>query len=151
MDNVWWTYKEQVKSYAGLQGPPSVNDTVFACPSDRGYTDSKPFSRNPRFGFCSYVFNGVTLPGMPNIAGWKTTEVKQPDKTLLVMEFCAHAPFSWHYSKTGDRNMPFYNDAQSMTAFVDGHTAFTKIYYDGYNAAFTRDPVPGYTYKYSGN
>jgi prepilin-type processing-associated H-X9-DG protein len=58
---------------------------------------------------------------------------------------------AWHYSKTGNRNLPFYNNAQSMVAFVDGHASFTKIYYDGYNAAFTQDPIPGYDYKYSGN
>jgi hypothetical protein len=25
-----------------------------------------------------------------------------------------------------------------------------KIYHDGYNAAYTRDPIPGYRYRYSG-
>ena len=32
--------------------------------------------------------------------------------------------------------------------FVDGHVDFIKIYYDGINAAYTRDPIPGYNYKY---
>src|SRR5512145_2278299 len=53
--NLWWWYKEQVKRYAGLSGESSANDTVFACPSDRGYTDPIPFSRNARFDFSSYV------------------------------------------------------------------------------------------------
>ena len=46
---------------------------------------------------------------------------------------------------------PFYNDAQSVVGFVDGHVAYTKIYYDGINAAYTRDPAPGYDYQYSGD
>jgi Tfp pilus assembly protein PilE len=150
-NNVWWWYKEQVKYYLGLTDPSSTNDLVFACPGDRGYSDPKPFHLDSRFDFSSYVFNGVTLPGMPNIAGWQLSSVINTRKTLLVMEWTAHAPLSWHQSKTGRNNMPFYCDAQSVVGFVDGHVSFTKIYYDGYNAAYTRDPIPGYEYQYSGN
>jgi hypothetical protein len=146
----WWWYKEQVKSYIALSGPSSTNDHVFACPVDRGYSDATPFCRNPRFDYGSYVFNGVTLAGTPNIAGWKLPAVKDPRRTLLVMEWAAHAPLSWHHSKTGKENAPFYCDAESVVAFADGHAGLIKIYYDGYNAAYTRDPVPGYEYKYSG-
>jgi prepilin-type processing-associated H-X9-DG protein len=147
----WWWYKEQVKRYVGLSGASSPNDLVFACPEDRGYSDPIPFHRSSRFNFSSYVYNGVTLPGMPNIAGWQVAAVKQPRKTLLVMEWTAHAPLSWHHSKTGKRNLPFYCDAQSVVAFLDGHVSFSKIYYDGYNAAYTQDPISGYDYQYSGN
>ncbi len=147
---VWWWYKEQIKRYAGLTGPSSPDDRVFACPDDRGYSDRRPFHQNPRFDFTSYVFNGVTLPSMPNIAGWKTSEVLDPGRTLLVMEWSAHGPLSWHRSRTGRRNLPFYRDALSVLGFVDGHVQFAPVYYDGYNAAYTRDPVPGYSYRYSG-
>jgi hypothetical protein len=147
----WWWYKEEVKGYAGLSGPSSPNDRVFACPMDRGYSHPAPFYKNPRFDYSSYVFNGVTLMGTPNIAGWKFPAVQQPRRTLLVMEWAAHAPLSWHRSKTGKLNAPFYSDAESVAAFADGHVNLTKIYYDGYNAAYTRDPIPGYDYKYSGN
>jgi hypothetical protein len=67
------------------------------------------------------------------------------------MEWTAHAPLSWHKSKTGKRNMPFYCDAESVVGFVDGHVALTRIYYDGYNAAYTQDPIYGYDYQYSGD
>ncbi len=149
--NLWWWYKEQVKSYAGLTGASSAADKVFACPSDRGYSDPQPFHLSGRFDYSSYVYNGVTMPGMPNIAGWRLSAVQQPKRTLLAMEWTAHAPLAWHWSKTGKSNMPFYRDAQSMAGFVDGHVSFTKVYYDGYNAAYTRDPIPGYDYQYSGN
>jgi hypothetical protein len=67
------------------------------------------------------------------------------------MEWVAHAPLSWHRSRTGKANAPFYCDAESVVAFTDGHVKLTKIYYDGYNAAYTRDPIPRYEYKYSGH
>ena len=124
---VWWWYKEQVKGYAGLTGASSANDTVFGCPDDRGYTDPKPFRKNARFDYGSYVFNGTTLPGTPNLAGWSVDEVKHPARSLLVMEWTAHAPLSWHQSRTGRANAPFYNDAQSVAGFVDGHV---KWYHD---------------------
>jgi prepilin-type processing-associated H-X9-DG protein len=149
--SLWWYYKEQVKRYAGLTGESSKNDTVFACPEDRGYSDPFPFYLSSRFDFSSYVYNGVTLPGMPNIAGLKLPDLKHPSRTLLVMEWTAHAPLSWHRSKTGRNNSPFYCDAESMVGFVDGHVSLSKIYYDGYNAAYTRDPIDGYAYQYSEN
>lgn len=149
-EDSWWWYKEQVKGYLGLTGPSSENDHVFACPLDRGYSDPGPFHTNARFDYNSYVFNGVFLPGCPNIAGWGVSEIAEPGRTLSVLEWCAHAPLSWHRSRTGQANAPFYSDAESMVSFVDGHASLEKIYYDGYNAAYTRDPIPGYKYRYSG-
>ncbi len=145
----WWFYKELVKEHAGLTGKSSANDKVFGCPDDRGYTDPIPFRRSARFDFTSYVFNGVNLPGIPNLAGKKVANVKEPSRTLLTMEWTAHAPLSWHNSRTGKANAPFYNDAESMVGFVDGSVKFIPIYYDGIDAAFTRDPIPGYDYRWS--
>lgn len=150
----WWWYKESVKKYVGLTGASSAADKVFGCPEDRGYAEEgrvQPFRTSAKFNYTSYVLNSVNLPGIPNIAGRKVATIIDPSKTLLVMEWSAHAPLSWHRSKTGRNNWPFYNDAESMVTFVDGRTKFIKIYYDGINAAFTRDPIPGYDYKYSGD
>ena len=146
----WW-YKEQVKGYIGLKGASSTDDSVFACPDDRGYTDPRPFYQTARFDYGSYNFNGVLQPGVPNLAGWVLSAVTEPRRTLLVMEWTAHGPLSWHRSRTGRQNAPFYRDAESVVGFVDGHVALTKIYHDGFNAAYTRDPIPGYDYRYSGN
>lgn len=148
--NLWWWYKEQVKGTLGLTGPSGPDDAVFACPDDRGYTDPHPFHASARFDFGSYVFNGVTMPGVPHIAGLATSSIQHPNRTLLVMEWTAHAPLSWHASRTGRRNAPFYSDATSVVGFVDGHVRFLPIYYDGYNAAFTQDPPSRYEYQYSG-
>jgi hypothetical protein len=149
--SLWWWYKEKVKRYVGLTGPSSPEDKVFACPQDRGYSDPKPFCLSPRFDYGSYVFNGVTMENVPNLAGWQVSSIKHPSRTLLAMEWTAHAPLSWHRSKTGKRNMPFYRDAESVVGFVDGHVALAKIYYDGFNAAYTQDPIDGYDYQDRGN
>ena len=146
----WWWYKDEIRSYTGLSGASSPEDKLFACPLDRGYSDPGPFWKNPRFNYSSYVFNGVTLLGVPNIAGWKLSAINGPARTLTVMEWSAHGPLSWHRSRTGKSNAPFYRDAESVVAFADGHVSFTKIYFDGYNPAYTRDPIPGYSYKFSG-
>ena len=148
--DVWWWYKEQVKGYIGLKGPSTPQDKLFACPEDRGYSDPKPFHQTPRVDYSSYVFNGVIAPGIPNIAGWSVSSVREPRRTLLTMEWCAHGPLSWHRSRTGKANAPFYRDAESVVGFVDGHAGLTRIYHDGYSAAYTRDPISGYDYKYSG-
>ena len=149
--DLWWWYKERVKPYLVSTGNATSVSAVFACPDDRGYTDSKPFCRTARFASNSYVFNGVILPGIPNVAGRAVATVRQPRLTLLALEWTAHAPLSWHRSRTGRRNFPFYQDAESMVGYVDGHVRLTKFYYDGYNAAYTQDPIAGYDYKYSGD
>jgi hypothetical protein len=146
---VWWWYKEQVKAELGLRGPSSPADKIFACPDDRGYEEGRPFRLSAKFDYGSYAFNGVNLPGVPNIAGKAVSAIKEPAVTLLVMEWSAHAPLSWHHTRTGRKNQPFYNDAENVVGFVDGRVDFVPIYYDGLNAAYTRDPIPGYKYKYS--
>lgn len=148
---IWWWYKELVKGYVGLKDKSSPQDKVFACPDDRGYDEPMPFWKSEKFDYGSYNFNGVNLPGMPNIAGWNVATIKDPQRTLLMMEWTAHAPLSWHDSRTGRKNAPFYNDALNVVGFVDGRVEYTKIHFDGINAAYTRDPAPGYAYKYSGD
>jgi competence protein ComGC len=151
----WWYYKDKVKDFLGLSGPSSPEERVFACPDDRGYGESRetptPFCRSKKHNYTSYVFNGVDLPGIPNISGRRIDSIVAPERTLLVMEWTAHAPLSWHRSRTGQENTPFYSDAESVVGYVDGHVALTRIYYDGLNAAYTRDPALGYQYKYSGD
>lgn len=151
----WWYYKEEVKGYLGLTGPSSAQDKVFACPSDRGFglagEPIQPFWKSPKHDFTSYVLNGVDLPGIPNIAGRELSSIQDPAKTLLVMEWSAHGPLSWHRSKTGLANAPFYDGAENVVGYVDGHVSLTRFHYDGINAAYTRDPVPGYDYKFSGD
>lgn len=154
---LWWFYKELIKGDLSLRGPSGPTDKVFGCPDDRGYEEakgSKPFRLSSKSDYNSYVFNGVNppgQPGIPNIAGRAISTIKEPATTLLVMEWTAHAPLSWHHSRTGSRNQPFYSDAESVVGFVDGHVDFIPIYFDGINPAYTREPIPGYRYKYGGD
>ncbi|MBI1840603.1 MAG: hypothetical protein HYR88_07085 [Verrucomicrobia bacterium] len=149
----WWTYKEGIQEQLAAGG--AAAGKVFACPSDRGYglgdESATPFSQSPKHSFTSYVFNGVTLPGIPNVSGRALSSIRNPARTLLIMEFTAHGPLSWHRSRTGLGNAPFYDGAESIVGFVDGHVAMTRFYYDGVNAAYTRDPIPGYDYQFSGD
>src|ERR1051325_3354366 len=101
---LWWFYKELVKGELGLRTPSSPADKAFACPSDRGYEEGKPFRVSAKSDYNSYVFNGVNLSGFPNIAGRSAASINEPVRTLLVMEWTAHAPLSWHRSKTGSNN-----------------------------------------------
>ncbi|HTI68411.1 MAG TPA: type II secretion system protein [Candidatus Limnocylindria bacterium] len=149
--DVWWGYKDLIQSYVKKGLEASSAETVFVCPRDRGYSDPVPFSQSARFGMSSYVFNGVSIPGVPSISGWNLGAIAEPKRTLLVMEWAAHAPLSWHRSRTGKANAPFYKDAECVVGFVDGRAAETRIYYDGFNAAYTRDPIAGYDYRFSGN
>ena len=63
------------------QGPSSANDSVFACPDDRGYSDPKPFHQTARFDYGSYNFNGVQIPGAPNVAGATLGSLVEPKRT----------------------------------------------------------------------
>ena len=149
----WWTYKEGIQEQLTAGG--SASKQVFACPSDRGYGLSEegapPFWQSAKHNFTSYVFNGVTLPGIPNVSGRSLSSIRNPSRSLLVMEFTAHGPLSWHRSRTGSASAPFYDGAESIVSFVDGHVAMTRFYYDGVNPAYTRDPIPGYDYQFSGD
>src|SRR3954464_13336843 len=77
-NGVWWFYKEQVKHYAGLQGKSSPGDKLFACPSDRGFDEPVPFYQSQKSDYGSYCFNGVNLPGVPNIAGRQIPSIVDP-------------------------------------------------------------------------
>src|SRR5579864_5876391 len=114
---VWFRYRELLQSYLGFKGPPSPQDKVFACPSDTFYyklTETGNLQYVPvghyTFSnglFSSYEFNGaniatnvsVYVPGvqtLPGIGGRKLSSIKHPDRTILVAEGTAFAPYSWH-------------------------------------------------------
>ena len=89
----------------------------------------------------------------PGIAGRKLTSIKEPVKTVLVAEFAALGPYSWHQPAGTSGH---YNNAQDMVSFVDGHGRFIKMYWDATNViadhleAWQYDPPAGYDYKWSG-
>jgi prepilin-type N-terminal cleavage/methylation domain-containing protein len=169
----WGGYKKLMKNYVGLKDASSPNDKLFACPADTFYYDiysagaqlfSKSLHDQEWFDYSSYLFNGgnqynkfpnpITGGSWPGIAGRTLSSIKEPVKTVLVAEYPAYQPFSWHdpgrLTPTGSER-PMFNDAKNMVSFVDGHVDYIKIYYDGQHVAFAYDPPARYSYKWSGD
>lgn len=163
----WTGYKNLMKSYVGINGASSPRDKLFVCPADIFHYD---FVTN--FGayvpqglheqapdFLSYAFNGGnarTNSNAPGIAGRTLASIKDPSKTVLVMEAPALIPYSWHQPKRPlSRENGIFNDAQNMVSFVDGHVSYIKIYWGGNNPpgslALHQNPPAGYDYKWSGD
>ena len=90
----------------------------------------------------------------PGIAGRKLSSVKEPVKVVLVAEFPALGPYSWHQPAGASGH---YNNAQDVVGFVDGHVSFIRMYWDATNVtnnhleAWQYDPPAGYDYKWSGD
>ena len=117
-DHCFIYYKRLVKNYLGLQGDSSPQDKVFGCPADTFYYDFP----NPTYqaqgqheqansDFSSYAFlgSGVGQPKPPaylnedsygGIGGMKLTSIRQPTKTVMLMELSAGFPWSWHRPQT---------------------------------------------------
>lgn len=116
-------FKELMKGYVGLNGRPSGQDTLFACPDDSFYFDyclgpyppsakkvgyvSHSVCSRPDFNYSSYVSGVgnlfVRTKGEPvkrvGIAGLALSSIKHPSRTVLVTEAPALFPFSWHQPK----------------------------------------------------
>jgi prepilin-type N-terminal cleavage/methylation domain-containing protein len=165
-------YKTLVQNYVGLPGPPSPQDTLFACPSDafRYWTSGggvvfSPTGRHESAGanYSSYAFNGINRDvtnssatgAILGIAGQKLSLIKHPDKTVLVIEQPAFFPYSWHRPKrpVADPKSCFFNNAKIMFSFVDAHVSYSDIYWNGQagSLAMFYNPPPGYNYQWSGD
>ena len=165
-------YKGLVKTYVGLSGASSPQDKVFACPADTFYYDTQlnystqSLHDQPGSDYASYGFNGVNCaapfmappPNLnetawPGVFGLKTTTINDPVKTMLITEFAAFNPWSWHQSLKLPAGQWGVSDARNMVNFVDGHTSYEKIYCNPSFAPFVAcayNPPPGYDYKWSG-
>jgi prepilin-type N-terminal cleavage/methylation domain-containing protein len=166
-------YKILVQHYLGLEGPPSPQDQLFACPADtfRYWTstgDTAVFSptgrhESPVANYSSYAFNGINKDltnssvngSILGIAGQKLSSIKHPDKTILVTEQPAFFPYSWHLPKQpiSNPNSCFFNNSKDMVSFVDGHVSYIAIYWNGQagSLAMAYNPPAGYNYQWSGD
>jgi prepilin-type N-terminal cleavage/methylation domain-containing protein len=141
------------------------NAALFACPADTFHYDyneriSEAQHLQARSHHSSYAFNGGNfplingIPRWPGIAGRKLNSIREPAKTVLVAEFAALYPYSWHQPSGASGH---YNDARNIASFVDGHVRFIKMYWDAANVgadhheAWQYDPPWGYDYKWSGD
>lgn len=169
------SYKQAIRSYVGLSGTSSPQDRVFACPADTFYYNedngahvSAGHHEQPFYDFSSYAFNGCNLLTnysarqfgvvLPGIAGVALSSIKEPTKTVLVAEWAALLPYSWHQPrKPSADGMPLFDGSQNMVSFVDGHVNYIRMYWnsglrfpDGsFSTAAYYDPPAGYDYKWS--
>jgi prepilin-type processing-associated H-X9-DG protein len=166
----WTAYRRLVSSYLARSTNSSLVDNLFACPADKyhySFTAAsmksyayipEPVYRQPWSEHSSYCFNGGnarsnTLTGAtsPGIVGVKLSSIREPSKTILLAEYPAFFPFSWH--RPQNRTSPHYfNNAQNMIAFVDGHVSYVKIFYDPHRVeaeSWQYDPPASYAYKWS--
>ena len=175
-------YRLLMQNYVGQNGPPSPRAGLFACPSDAFHYNFNDGPRSFVNGgvyqesyanYTSYAFNGVnqktnfaaivsnlvaggSIPSgpLPGIGGLKLSTIIHPSRTILVMEWPARFPYSWHQPKQpiSDINNRYFNNAMDNLGFVDGHVAYTKMYYLGEGNAQScfYDPPGAYDYQWSG-
>ena len=165
-----WFYKPLIMPYAGLQGAPSLQDKLFACPVDTfGYAGMTYWAGSYHdlavTYYQSYAYNGlggttnslgIMLPDQttfPGLFGRKLGAIGGPSKTILVAEISALWPWSWHGPQllpAGDFGV---NNAKSVVGFADGHVSYIPIYWNtNYNLqTCLYDPPAGYDYKWSGD
>jgi prepilin-type N-terminal cleavage/methylation domain-containing protein len=136
-------YKQLVKGYLRLTGPPLPNEKVFICPSD------PIICTQLGHAYTSYTFNGYEVgPGaLPRITGQKLGAIKSPTKAVLAGEWPAFFGGSWHPLVSPD-----HLDSKNVLTFVDGHVAFVRIYWDGVSDSnpCAYEPPAQYDYNWDG-
>jgi prepilin-type N-terminal cleavage/methylation domain-containing protein/prepilin-type processing-associated H-X9-DG protein len=167
--NIWALfYKPLVMKYVGLTGAPSPQDKVFDCPADAFWYSNYVCIAQSFFlsspVYTSYEYNGLggtanpppTLPDQtnsPGLFGWKLSAIHDPVTTVLIADFTAARPFSWHEQLQLPDGQAGVNNAKNMVGFVDGHVAYIPIFWDedsGLPSCYY-DPPAGYDYKWSAN
>jgi prepilin-type N-terminal cleavage/methylation domain-containing protein len=155
---IWIRYRELLQGYLGLNGPPSPQDKVFACPADTFFYKLTPTwnfqlvaegrHTDSNSLYSSYQFNGGNstnrslwtefypeIKAFPGISSLKLTSIQHPARTVLAAETTAFAPYSWHEPKPAmimpsGLLLPFFNDAKDEVSFVDGHVSYLKMYWN---------------------
>jgi hypothetical protein len=173
----WTDYRPLIGDYVGVKHPPSPQDQIFSCPADKFYYAlnsreppivNSPLHENSNHLFTSYAYNagmvttrpttnsdGTITPGTTNyygIAGRRMESIAHPSKTVLIAEIPAFAPYSWHTPKKplSEQNSKF-NGSRNVLSFVDGHAAYTRMYYDSQKVAWDYNPPAGYDYQWTGD
>lgn len=172
----WTSFVPLTGHYVGWKGTPSPLDRIFACPADTFHDQipgrtvdwiNESLHSQSNVNYSSYIFNagnavfqGISqrkkYPAMiPGVLGAQLASIRTPDKTILLGEWPAWSPYSWHSPprprKTGINNAP------DVLGFADGHVGYLKIYAGTNNptgvhqSSFAFDPPPEYDYKWSGN
>ena len=145
-NDVYYSYKDSILSYAGQATSSATNSHSFACPADSS------LYALPLTHYSSYGFNGVARA--TNDFGMARTHfaaVRNPSLTALDGEISGGIGISWHAPKRVGQ----YSGAPNVGGFVDGHADYVKIYWNGTTgvAGFPcyYEPPSVYAYKWSAN
>jgi prepilin-type processing-associated H-X9-DG protein len=146
-----WAVKRLLKPYFGISTRnPSTNDMIFECPSDCGYPLllglDAPSYMDPWVDYSSYIFNGVDESGAPNICGRKVSAIRQSTRTILMLEYSASGPISWHTGTT--KYQARTKKAKSNLCFVDGHVSYVAMYYNGTEGPYMYNPPDNAGFDY---
>jgi hypothetical protein len=163
-------YKALVKGHLGLYGPSSPQDKVFACPADRFYYDypepiyvGRGLNSEPYTDYSSYGFSGggktSSKPKPPRflneedyggVGGYTFESIREPSKTILLLELSAGFPWSWHSPRAFPAGQFGFCDAENVIGFVDGHVDYIKIYRDAAHniPSCNYEPPVSYGYKW---
>jgi len=162
-------YKRLMKNYVGLQGASSPRDKLFACPADTFYYDwpsltceARSLHDQPESDYSSYAFSGgngctnapppfLQEQWFPGVFGCKQASIKDPAKTVLLVEVSAGFPWSWHQPQSLPAGQCGVKDAKGMVSFVDGHANYIKMYWNPtfHLTSWCYGPPGGYDYKWS--
>jgi prepilin-type N-terminal cleavage/methylation domain-containing protein len=154
-NGVGFFFKELMKRYVGLSGPPTKGDRLFVCPSE---------ATTPTDGLCSTAFIVDYSDYYDNewLKGAKLSSIAHPTLSALVAETTAWVGYSWHQPQAQyvlvnnpPTTKPFlhaaFNNALNELSFVDGHISYIRIYNDGMSVSGIYNPIPGYDYRWSGD
>jgi prepilin-type N-terminal cleavage/methylation domain-containing protein len=162
----WRFFKELTERYDGLNGPSSPQDKLFACPADMFYYSNDfevplihaSMHDDPWADYSSYWFSRLNLVTNPatgepyhGIAGRKISSIRNPVKTLMVVDQPACFGYSWHQPQSlTDPGPNLVKDAKNVTGFVDGHASYIKFYWDGTYDTFPcfYNPPGNYDYQW---
>jgi hypothetical protein len=162
-EEIYFTYKNSILPYLSRNGS-ITNDALFTCPSDDFDCSATVvqelflFDHVSGIGFhnltqtvhSSYFFNGEANEGETRMAGKPFSSAHDPTRRILVGELSGAIALSAHERKQPGQ----FNNAKNVFGFVDGHTAFIPVYWNGQSGITNfpgfYDPPPGYDYSWFG-
>ena len=165
-------YRRLINGYLARQATSSPQDKLFACPADTFCYDYPSLAYKAQgmheqsiTEYSSYGFNGangspnsppafLNERSFPGVFGRKQASIKDPARTLLLMECAAFFPWSWHQPLKLPGGQFGVDRARNLVSFVDGHVRYVTIYWNPKYRKITAcsyDTPSGYAYKRSGD
>lgn len=158
---LWWLWPQFTDPYLpspylrpkpGWTPDPS---SVYTCPADIGEEGWGPYYKHLALGATSYYFNDESwakkdLQGkVTGLPGLKIDSITAPSKVIMTGDGSIWMPTAWH--ENPKYPIAAIKNSKSNIAFIDGHIAFVRLFYDGSNVAAAYEPDPGYDYQWDPN